>query len=368
MKLFRQTHWEEAGMEEITIRDIAKICGVGVSTVSRAINNHPDINPATRAQIQAVIEEYGYIPNNSARNLKRTESNTVAILIKGITNTMFSRMIKVFDAKLKHSRLSMIIQQVGYEEDEVAVALELIKEKRLKGIIFLGANYYHPEGEMDKISVPFVLSTVGAIADDMDYTRFSHVAVDDMRESYKATEYLIQKGHRRIAIISAEDMDSSVGKLRLQGYLAALKNYGIEENQKLICRVSDDTEHYSMENGYLTAQKLLESKEAFTAVYATSDAMAVGVYRALREAGLQIPEDISVMGFDGNEICDYVTPKLSTVEQPVERIAEATFELLQDLIDGRSGNQTLLFEGTLVEKESVRAIEVQEGRCKADNM
>lgn len=349
----------EVMMAEITIKDIAKICGVGVSTVSRAINNHPDINPATREQIKKVIEEYGYIPNNSARNLKRTESNTIAVLIKGITNTMFSRMIKVFDAKLKRSKFSMIIQQVGYEEDEVAVALELIKEKRLKGIIFLGANYYHREGEMDKISVPFVLSTVGAIADDMDYTLFSHVTVDDMRESYKATEYLIQKGHREIAIISAEALDSSVGRLRLEGYLAALKDYGIEKREELIWRVSDETEHYSMENGYITTQKFLKSGEHFTAIYSTSDAMAVGAYRALREAGLRVPEDISVMGFDGNEICDYVTPKLSTLVQPVEQIAEATIELLQDLIDEQCGNKTLLFEGILLEKESVKDLEVQ---------
>ena len=118
-------------MAEITIKDIARICGVGVSTVSRAINNHPDINPGTRKQIQEVIDQYGYIPNNSARNLKRTESNAVAILIKGITNPLFNSMIKVFDEKLKRNRLTMILQHVNYEEDEIAIALELIKEKRL---------------------------------------------------------------------------------------------------------------------------------------------------------------------------------------------------------------------------------------------
>lgn len=344
-------------MAEITIKDIAKICGVGISTVSRAINNHPDINPETRKQIQAVIAEYGYIPNNSARNLKRTESNAVAILAKGITNTMFSRMIKVFDEKLKRSKMSMILQHVDFEEDEVAVALELIKEKRLKGIIFLGFNYYHPEGEIDKISVPFVLGTVGAISDDEDLTRFSHVTVDDKKESYKATEYLIQKGHRKIAIIPAEEKDSSVGRLRMAGYLSALEDYSIEKNPNLICRVSDEYEHYSMENGYVTTKRLLDSGESFTAVYATSDTMAVGVYRALIEAGLRIPEDVSVMGFDGSEIGSYMHPKLTTLAQPVERLAEETFELLYDLIEGRSGNKTLMFDGTLLEKESVRQIE-----------
>lgn len=348
-------------MAEITIKDIARICGVGVSTVSRAINNHPDINPDTRRQIQDVIEQYGYIPNNSARNLKRTESNAVAILIKGITNPLFNRMVKVFDEKLKRNKLSMILQQVNYTEDEVAIALELIKEKRLKGIIFLGSNYYHPEGAMEKINVPFVLSTVGAISEDEDSTRYSHVAVDDMRESYKATEYLIEMGHHRIALISAEEYDSSVGRLRLEGYSKALHDHGFEVDRKLICPVSDDMEHYSMENGYLTTKRLLDSGEPFTAVFAMSDIMAVGVYRALREAGLRIPEDVSVIGFDGIEMGDYLYPKLTTLAQPVEQLALATFELLRDLIDEQCENKNLIFEGQLIEKESVKKLEERVG-------
>ena len=136
----------EAVMSEVTIKDIARLCGVGVSTVSRAINDHPDINPTTKKQIQETIEQYGYIPNNSARNLKRTESNVVAVLVKGITNPLFSSMIRVLDEKLKRFKFDMLLQHINYNEDEVAVALELIKEKRLKGIIFLGLNYYHPEG------------------------------------------------------------------------------------------------------------------------------------------------------------------------------------------------------------------------------
>ena len=126
----------EAVMSEVTIKDIARLCGVGVSTVSRAINDHPDINPTTKKQIQETIEQYGYIPNNSARNLKRTESNAVAVLVKGITNPLFSSMIRVLDEKLKRFKFDMLLQHINYNEDEVAVALELIKEKRLKGIMF----------------------------------------------------------------------------------------------------------------------------------------------------------------------------------------------------------------------------------------
>ena len=117
-------------MSEVTIKDIARLCGVGVSTVSRAINDHPDINPTTKKQIQETIEQYGYIPNNSARNLKRTESNAVAVLVKGITNPLFSSMIRVLDEKLKRFKFDMLLQHINYDEDEVAVALELKETER----------------------------------------------------------------------------------------------------------------------------------------------------------------------------------------------------------------------------------------------
>ncbi|MGI6018567.1 MAG: LacI family DNA-binding transcriptional regulator [Marvinbryantia sp.] len=344
-------------MSEITIKDIARLCGVGISTVSRAINDHPDINPETKRQIQEKIEQYGYIPNNSARNLKRTESNAVAVLAKGITNPLFSTMIKIFGEKLKRYKLSMILQHVSYEEDEVAVALELIKEKRLKGIIFLGSNYYHPQGELKKIRIPFVFSTVGAISEDEDSSRYSHVTIDDMKESYKATKYLLERGHRNIAIISAEEKNSSVGKLRMEGYRKALQEYQIPCNPKLICQVSDEMEHYSMENGYVTTKKLIETGEPFTAVYAMSDILAAGVYRALGEAGLKIPQDVSVVGFDGIELGDYLQPKLTTLAQPVEGLAEATFALLYEMMEEQSKNKNLLYEGTLIEKDSVRKME-----------
>ena len=132
-------------MEEITIRDIARICGVGVSTVSRAINNHPDINPETKEMILSVIKEHGYIPNNSARNLKRTDAKSIAVLVKGITNPFFSGMIKVMEAEIKKKKYSLVLHHVDFNEDEVDVALELIKEKRLRGIIFLGGRFSHSE-------------------------------------------------------------------------------------------------------------------------------------------------------------------------------------------------------------------------------
>ena len=129
-------------MEQITIKEIAKICGVGVSTVSRAINNHPDINPETKKKILDTITEYQYIPNNSARNLKRSESNTIAVLAKGISNPLFGAMVQMLERDILGKQYLFVLQQVDEEENEIEAAIRLEKEKRLKGII-LAAERNH---------------------------------------------------------------------------------------------------------------------------------------------------------------------------------------------------------------------------------
>ena len=126
---------------DVTIKDIAKECGVSVSSVSRALNNHPDINPKTKARIMKVIRERGFVPNNSARNMRRSETNNIALLVKGITNLFFTEMIRFMVSELEKNGYTTILQHVVTDEDEVAVAQSLVIEKKLKGIIFLGGNF-----------------------------------------------------------------------------------------------------------------------------------------------------------------------------------------------------------------------------------
>ena len=156
----------------MTIKDIAKKCGVGVSTVSRALNNHPDINPETKKMILKTVEESNFVPNNSARNLKRT--------------------------------------------DEVDTALELIKEKKLRGIIFLGGDFRKNKERIAKIKVPFVVST--AAFDKLpEKCIASYVSIDDRAESRKIVDYLCETGHKKIAILASDKKDENIGKLRLEG-------------------------------------------------------------------------------------------------------------------------------------------------------
>ena len=346
-------------MEEITIRDIAKMCGVGVSTVSRAINNHPDINPETKKMIVNVIKEHGYIPNNSARNLKRTDAKCIAILVKGISNPFFSDMIRIIEEEIEKRKYSLVLRHVEFNEDEVDVALELIKEKRLRGIIFLGGYFFHSEEKLEKLKVPFILCTAGCPPENMNRKLYSSLSVDDEKEGYRMTKYLIEQGHRNIAILSAELRDVSVGHLRLEGYLRALREYGIEKNNELIRPMKEDIECYSLENGYEVTRELLESKQDFTAIFAISDILAIGACKAIFEAGKKVPEDISVAGFDGINLCNFYNPTITTVKQPVEQIAKGTIRLLFEIISGREKHQHQIFPGELIINESTQKRDIE---------
>ncbi|MDE6607602.1 MAG: LacI family transcriptional regulator [Lachnospiraceae bacterium] len=349
-------------MAEITIKDVARRCGVGVSTVSRAINNHPDINPETKKMIMDVIQDSGYIPNNSARNLKRSDAKSIAVLIKGITNPFFSSMIQIIEEETQQKGYSMELRHVEAYEDEVDVALELVKEKRLRGIVFLGGYFSHSEEKLGMLKVPFVFGTVGATPENINKALYSNVAVDDFKESKRMTEYLIGLGHKEIAILTAEPGDISIGKLRLEGYKAALTEHGIPVRENLIRKMEEGMESYSMENGYQKTKELIESGESFTAIYGTADSLAIGAMRALLDAGIRIPEEVSVAGYDGIELGDYYAPRLTTIRQPVEEMAREMTGLLFHIISGKEEHKHLVFPGELLVKESTAEPKIKKRR------
>lgn len=339
-------------MGEMTIKDIAKRCGVGIGTVSRLINNHPDINPETKQMVMEVIRETGFVPNNSARNLKRTDAKCIAVLIKGITNPFFSSAIQVIEKQVQKKKYALVMQHVESYENELEVALELVKEKRLRGIIFLGGSYHHDERKLSMLKVPFVFCTIGTVEETDQLLTYSNIAVDDRAESRKMVDYLIGLGHQRIAIITEGAEAESVGQLRLEGYRDAHEARRIKVDEALIYEVKEKNDPYTMKNGYQMTKELLRSGTQFTAVFAIADYLAIGVCRALHEEGLRIPEDVSVAGFDGLAIGEFYTPQLTTISQPVEDMAEKTVQLLLNVISGKSDHQHIVFPGELIKRES----------------
>ena len=336
-------------MGTITIKDIAKRCQVGVSTVSRAMNDHPDINPKTKKKILKVIEESGYVPDNSARNLKRVDARAVAVLIKGIGNTFFNQFIEILEQECQKRHYSCVIQRVEEYENEIDVALQIAREKKLRGVVFLGGNFSHSGEEFGRLKIPYVLSTINSGEGN---NRIASVSVDDFKESYKMTDYLLGLGHKRIAIITARKEDESIGKLRLLGYQKALFDHGIPFDEELVCYMKMHVDRYSYRSGYKITKELLSRKTPFTALYATSDTLAVGAIRALFEAGIHVPDDCSVAGFDGMEAGEFCIPGITTIRQPAKEIARATADLLFSMIDKKEEPKRVIFDGELIIRES----------------
>ena len=342
-------------MEMITIKDIAKMCGAGVSTVSRAMNNHPDINEETKTKILNTIKEYNYIPNNSARNLKRTESRAIALLVKGIANPFFVKMIKIMEEAIEKERCLLVLRHVDEEENEVDVAMSLVKERKLRGIIFLGGYLNHTKEELLRLQVPLVFSSTSSM-DQKPGDCYSYVSVNDVTESYKMVDYLCKLGHRKIAVLITNEADCGIGRLRLQGYEKALKDNQIELDQELIYHMKEiGMTSYTMENGYELMNELLDSGKEFSAVFAISDTLAIGACKAIFEHGLRVPEDISVSGFDGIDMAHYYNPTITTLRQPVEEMAKETVNLLFSVIRGKETHQYKTFEGELLEGGSTQS-------------
>ncbi len=345
-------------MSEITIKEIAKLAGVGVSTVSRVINDHPDVNSETKERVLNIIKEYNYVPNNSARNLKRSDSTAIALLVKGASNIFFTEIIGYMQREVEKHKYSTVLQSVGFEEDETKVALELVKEKRLRGIVFLGGYFVNRGNRLRELGVPYVLSTTGSkgtMPEGFDEGSYSSVTVDSEVESYRMTDYLIKLGHKKIVIITATEDDISEGLLRLKGYRKALSDNGLPPDDSLVLHMKPELEDYSSENGYVVMKEFLDNGGKCTAVFAISDTLAFGAMRAIHDAGLLVPSDISVAGFDGIKAGRYFIPSLTTIKQPIAEMSKATIDILFGLIEDEGVNKHEIFPGEFIEGESTTA-------------
>ncbi|WP_432667546.1 LacI family DNA-binding transcriptional regulator [Wukongibacter baidiensis] len=338
-------------MKNLNIKDIAKIAGVGVSTVSRVINNHPDVKDKTRDKVLKVIEEHNYIPNNSARNLKRTDSKNIGVLVKGIFNPFFAKLIQFIEEKIDEEGYSMILHYNDDNTNDIEAAVELIKEKKLKGLICLGGDFTNlDESQLVNLETPIVLSSTDVI-EDSNKPFFSSVVIENEKAAFEAVEYLCRLGHKEIGIIVTGQEDRCIGKLRFEGYKRALAEYNIEYNENYF-----EIGEYTFESGFDAMNRLLDKDIDLTAVFVTSDIMAIGASKAILAKGLRIPEDISIVGFDGIEYAEYFHPSISTIKQPDEGLGKKSVEILFDLIKGKKENQHIILKTELLERESCKKV------------
>ncbi|BCZ48510.1 LacI family transcriptional regulator [Clostridium gelidum] len=332
----------------MNIKDIAKLAQVGVSTVSRVLNNHTDVKESTREKVLGIIRESNYIPNNSARILKQHNTKNIGILVKGVFNPFFSQITNVIGRIINENGYTMIMRQNDYNiYQDVDTLIAFVKEKRLQGVICLGGNFTEITDDCFKeINVPIVLTSVNTIS-KQGKIYYSSIGIDNVKGAYDATTYLINKGHKNIALILGDVNDMGVSLWRLEGYKKALDEKGIDKENDLIL-----IGQYSSKGAYTATLELLKKRKDITAVFAFSDIMAVGAAKAILDSGLRIPKDISIVGFDGMDESEFYNPSITTVKQPKKLMAEMSINLLMSLIKGETENKHVLLETKLIERDS----------------
>ena len=337
----------------MTIKDIARVCGVSVSTVSRVLNSRPDVSDEVRSRVLEAVEEYGYIPNNSARDLVRTQSDNIGVVVRGTGNLFFADMIKTVSAEIERNGYTMVLHQIASDADEVKAGAILEREKKLKGLIFLGGRFDYTPAELARVGVPYVCCSYTNCFGTLRDRDYSSVSIDDHLTAYRAVERLISLGHRRIAAVVPSCSDRSISELRYKGYCAALHDHGICIDPELVMETGGC---FEMPETYEGMCRLIDRGVEFTAVFTLSDTTGIAAMKALQDRGLRVPEDVSVIAIDGLNVSEYITPTLTTMVQPAEEMGRESVRILLSILEDGAQTCHIRLEARLREGASARQI------------
>ncbi|MGI6779076.1 MAG: LacI family DNA-binding transcriptional regulator [Acetivibrionales bacterium] len=330
----------------VTIKDVAKACGVSYATVSRAFNNSSEISEYTKEKVLKVAQSMGYSPNAVARSLVKNKTNIIALIVPDIVNQYFHEVAKGVEDEANKLGYSVMLCNTDYDIDKEVVYREALLEKRVEG--FIVAPTSDETGKVFRNSeVPVVL--VG----DMDESNnLNYVTSDNVKGAFLATEYLIKMGHTNIAFIGGHE-NVKTNRDRLRGFMNALEHYEIDESEIII-----KSKGYKMKDGYDSATEIINSGKLPTAIFTANDLTALGVIKALDENSLSIPEDISVIGFDDISFASLPRINLTTVRQPKYEIGRIAVNILIDKLNNpeHTEPEKVVLETELVIRKTCKRI------------
>lgn len=334
----------------MTIKDLAERTGYAVGTVSRALNGHPNVSEKARQTILQAAQECGFELNINAKQLKQQHATSILVVVKGTSNELFGELVESVQTLMRGTRYPVYVDYLDEDANEVTRAIQLCREKKPLGILFMGGNNCNFRDDFDKIQIPCLLLTNNAST--LDFPNLSSVCVNDHQACRCAMDSLIAMGHRRIVVVGGDRDTSEISRLRYDGCLESLHSHDIAFDEEL----DYQGVRFSYDGGYQATAQLLAQGRRFTALFAECDVMAIGAIRALRDHGLRVPEDVSVMGYDGLPLGSYMVPKLSTISQPVQTLARRSVEILTACIEGApSRHETVPF--VLCQRESTRRVD-----------
>lgn len=332
----------------VRIKDIAKEAGVSVTTVSRVLNNEKYVKDEVRERVQMVIDEMGYTPSSIARSLVLKRTNIIGVIVPDITNSFSSTIISSIEECANQNNFNIMVCNIAESPEKELNYLNIIKEMRMDGVIITNEKITpNIKNALYSIDVPVVFVSVKP-----DELLFTSITVNNYQASYDATNYLINKGHKKIAFIGGDLRDITSGKERYKGYRKALEHNDLDVNEEYI-----KFGNYKMQDGYNYMEEILKCSILPTALFAASDDMAVGALNCILDNGLKVPEDISIIGFDNSSLTTVVRPTLTTISQPINEMGVLS---VKTLIKQINNEETLLnqiiVKHKLIERQSCMTI------------
>lgn len=328
----------------MTIEEVAKYAGVSVATVSRVLNNSESVRPSTAQKVAEAIKHLDYIPNISARNLRRSESRVILTLAPNFSNPYYSRILTGIGDLAKDRGYSVLICNTASCTANEKQFLKMLDTRRTDGAILLGcrtsSHWIRPYAE----NYPLVQCC--EYVPELDTPT---VSIDNYSAAKETVQYLISLGHKRIAMLSAEN-DFISTRLRRQGYADALKAAGLYAGEELIAAADAD---YSFSSGLAATEKLLCATPRPTAIFCVSDILALAAISRAQESGLNVPRDLAVTGFDDVDYTTMFHPHLTTVAQPCYEMGQESVKILLSMLAGEKiENPRTFLSHKLVVRES----------------
>ena len=327
------------------MKDVARLAGVSTSTVSHVINNNRFVSEQVRDRVEQAIRELNYAPSALARSLKIKQTRTIGMLLTASSNPFYSEVVRGVENSCYERGYSLILCNTEGDEERMNRSLETLMQKRVDGLLMMCTETHLPSADILNRypSVPMVM---------MDWAPFEGrgdiIQDNALLGGELATQYLIDRGYTRIACI-AGPLDKTPARLRLDGFHQAMAASGLAVPPGYV--VDGD---FEFQGGFNAMNQLLTLDPPPQAVFTSNDAMAVGVYHALYQAGLRVPQDMAVMGYDNIELARYLTPPLSTIHQPKDELGELAIDtLIHRMSDPDASQQTLVLTPELVERGSV---------------
>src|SRR4051812_2155884 len=309
------------------LRDVAERAGVSVKTASNVLNNHPHVRASTRQRVEAAMAELHYRPNLSARSLKHGRAGFLALAVPAMNSPYFAELAARITEEAAALGFIVLLDSTGGGAEAERTVLEGMRSHVIDGIIFSPLALSADEISRRADILPMVLLGERPVPEGFD-----HVAVDSVTAAHAATSHLVAQGHRRIAAIGRESTAGTASE-RLRGYREALEAASLDYDSGLVVSVSE----FERADGHDAMQQLLDLPEPPDAVFCFNDLMAIGAMRACVEAGVQVPQDVAIIGFDDIAESRYANPTLSTISPDLTQLARSALELLSRRIEGRTG-------------------------------